>query len=365
LLAYLSRSYKQVTFLTFRKRLFPELSEDTLLMLADTKGEFDARFAWKDFEHAGLLRDVPVRSGSVAGARPLDADEMVSGDQRFVEQFLPKRARDLYAALKQASLTARLGKIADVGIGYVTGANSFFHVSERIVREHFLPQRLLKRAVLRGRALQGLRFTEEDWKQSERSYLLHIDPSVELTPGLKRYLDWGIKSGVTEGYKCRNRSPWYKVPHVYQPDAFLSYMSGYTPKLVANDADAVAPNSLHIVRLHPQTRIGRDSLTAMWQTSLTKLSVEIEGHPLGGGMLKLEPTEAENVIVAMPKGAHRLDSLATELDCMVRDGHEREAQERADYAILQRGLGLSASDCALLAQSANTLRDRRTGKGIN
>ena len=87
---------------------------------------------------------------------------------------------------------------------------------------------------------------------------------------------------------------------MYQPDAFLSYMSGYTPRLVANDAEAVAPNTLHIVRLHEHVDSRTGPLTALWQTSLTKLSVEIEGHPLGGGMLKLEPTEAERVLVASP-----------------------------------------------------------------
>ena len=129
------------------------------------------------------------------------------------------------------------------------------------------------------------------------------------------------------------------------PTHFLSYMSGYTPRLVSNEANVVAPNSLHIVRLHPRTTITRDSLTALWQSSLTKLSVEIEGHPLGGGMLKLEPTEAERVLVAhAAAGQLPLDDLALELDAMVRSGRERDAQLKADEEILMKQLGLSRGE---------------------
>ena len=50
-----------------------------------------------------------------------------------------------------------------------------------------------------------------------------------------------------EAYKCRNRDPWYAIPDVRVPDAFLSYMSGRRPVLVRNDAECVCTNSLHAV----------------------------------------------------------------------------------------------------------------------
>ena len=47
---------------------------------------------------------------------------------------------------------------------------------------------------------------------------------------------------------------------------------------------------------------------------------------------------------------------------MVRAG-SADAQTRADEFILGHRLGLSRSDRALLATSADILRDRRSGKG--
>ena len=58
-------------------------------------------------------------------------------------------------------------------------------------------------------------------------------------------------------------------------------------------------------------------LTQIWETSFVRLSCEIEGHPLGGGMLKLEPREAARVLLPdaslLPalSGTEVADSLVT------------------------------------------------------
>ncbi len=80
-------------------------------------------------------------------------------------------------------------------------------------------------------------------------------------------------------------------------------------------AGAVAPNTLHLVRLRPDCGVHILDLAAAWQTSLTALSCELEGHSLGGGMLKLEPTEARRMVIAMPAlEPEMLDRAAVELD---------------------------------------------------
>jgi adenine-specific DNA-methyltransferase len=135
------------------------------------------------------------------------------------------------------------------------------------------------------------------------------------------------------------------------------------PRLVTNDAGVVSPNSLHILRLHPHTRVTSSALVVLWQTSLTRLSVEIEGHALGGGMLKLEPTEAENVMVPSPQvSLQMLMALGEELDGLIRGGDYVTAQARADTLILREGLGLSQHDCRLLRLAATILQRRRCSR---
>jgi adenine-specific DNA-methyltransferase len=286
-LEHLHRSFKTTTFLTFRRKLFPDLSEDTLLVLAEDKGAQPSGFVWRDLAHAGLLTALRERERlSLAGTRRLDATALSQGRERLVEQFIPPKARALYRELKGASRTRRLGDLANVGIGYVTGANDFFHLTPAEAERQEIPARFLRPAVRRGQSLSGLRFTAEDWRRAgaggEAGYLLHIADEDPLPESVRRYLRRGEAQGVPLAYKCRTRAAWFRVPHVYQPDRFLSYMSGTTPRLVANDAGVVAPNSLHILRLHAGGSLSSGAVAALWQTSLARLSVEIEGHSLGG-----------------------------------------------------------------------------------
>lgn len=126
--------------------------------------------------------------------------------------------------------------------------------------------------------------------------LLRIAAGDRLPGSVLRYLDSPAGQSARLGYKCRNRDPWYVVPDVVVPDAFLPYMSGAGPALVANPARCVATNSVHVVRLKGGT--GISEVQRIWKQPFTELSCEVEGHPLGGGMLKLEPREAGRVVLA-------------------------------------------------------------------
>jgi adenine-specific DNA-methyltransferase len=360
---YLYRSFSKITFLTFQKKLFPNLNEDTLLLLAENKGSPPSKFLIRDLAHSGLLSEIEDR-GRLLGGRGINGGPLIQGTERIVHYLIPKKARELYWELRKLPQTKQLGQIADVGIGYVTGANDFFHLSPKDAAAWEIPKRFLKPAVRRGRALSGLVFTRQDWRIAseigEAGYLLFIQQKTDLPESVFRYLKHGEKQGIQRTYKCRTRSPWFSVPHVRQPDAFLTYMSGEIPRLVTNRAGAVAPNSLHVIRMHPYATLKSDALAALWQTSLTQLSVEIEGHPLGGGMLKMEPTEAEKVIIATGGCSNGdLLDLSKELDALARRGEMETCHQLADAFILQKKLGLGKSDCDLLSKAAKKLRDRR------
>lgn len=360
-LDYLTKIFGRVTLLTFKERLFPDLSQDTLLLLADAKGAPFTGLFWRDLARTETLEQ-PLNV-VLRGLERLPERNLISGQEKLIARFIPAKARDLYRELALQPVVSRLGALAEVGIGYVTGANSFFHLTPEKVAELGLSADNLKRAVFRSAALSGLTFSETDWSKTAETgsagYLL--DVSDVSSPELHRYLEQGEAAGVHTAYKCRVRSPWYKVPHVYMPDAFLTYMSGLRPQLVANLAGAVAPNTLHVVRLKPDATLKATTLAALWRTSLTSLSVELEGHALGGGMLKLEPSEARRVLLAVPEGD--FSELITELDMLLRQNKVEQAQKLADNEILQGKLSLSHQDCELLRESAGTLRFRRYYKG--
>lgn len=371
-LEHISRIFGDITLLTFREKMFDHLNENTILILAENKGAKSTRFILRDMMS---VKDLTAPSSGKHDATttsvPISADSIFNGQERLVEYLLPSEIRALYAHLRGDRTVRRLGELADVGIGYVTGANSYFHLTRDDAHLWSVPPEMLKQAVCHGRALAGLDFTHNDWErgleQRDTAYLLHIDTRPELPDGVKRYLENGMQLGIPSKYKCRCRSPWYRIPHVRCPDAFLTYMSGSAPRLALNTARAVGPNCLHMVRTKSRFRDLTPHLSVLWNNSLTLLSCEIEGHTLGGGLLKLEPGEARNVL--LPSTAECVAASANvlpEADTLLRSGQWRESRLRSDEYILKKGLGLTERECNLIRDGVAILMSRRqhNGRGI-
>ena len=218
---------------------------------------------------------------------------------------IPEGARNLYAEFRNSDNVLRLGSAAKVGIGYVSGANDFFHFRPSEAKRLGVPGRFLIPTVRNGRGLPPARLTQtvvDDWmRRDEPVLLLRLPKQGSLPKAICDYLDSPEGHLIRTGYKCRNRSPWYSVPDVRVPDAFLSYMIGENSQMVANDARCSCTNSIHGVSMTNDLSV--ETLLKMWRHPVVALSCEVEGHPLGGGMLKIEPGEA--VRITLPKAGPR------------------------------------------------------------
>ena len=361
-LTFLAKNFAHLHLVTFQRALFPHLNEDTLLLLAEGRRNPDGRLSEATLHD--LAGPQALESFTPTEQSGVNLNGFLRGQHRLTEFFLSESVRSLYTHVRAIGLAQTIGKFADIGIGYVSGRNDFFHPPAEAVRQYRIPARYLRRAVLRGSALRGLEFTDDDWRQAstrgDAGHLLKLSGTAALPDAVRSYLASGETDNVHLAYKCRVRPVWYAVPHVYESDGFLTYMNGSQTRLVANAASAVAPNTLHLVRLHPQSRLGIYDLAARWLSSLTQLSVEIEGHALGGGMLKLEPKEAESVLLPCGQQAEVLrPETAQEFDIRLRSGETAKARGLADELYLHNELGLSLRECDLLHNASLALRNRR------
>ena len=100
-------------------------------------------------------------------------------------------------------------------------------------------------------------------------------------------------------------------------------------------------------------------IAANLYTHLTAASAEIEGRSYGGGVLELEPTEAERLLV--PKELNGAMTV-TEADKLVRKGRLADVLEYNDRVVLQGALRLSKKDCKMLKQIWSKMRDRRMSR---
>ncbi len=295
LLPWLASRFQTVRVVAIREKLFPHLSEDAWLLLADGFGsasnavELDIR---ERFDHRAPLDE--------KGAIPVPLTEWVRWRRRLRPFLLPEPVRTEYRRLLELRSTRTLGDCARVGIGYVSGDNDFFHLRPSQAEALEIPASCLTPTVRRGRDLQNGPITEETvaaWRRGDApNFLLRLDARSIAAPGVRRHLDSDAGRKARVRYKCRMRNPWYSVPNVPTPDLFLPYMSSGAPALVENPARCACTNAVHAIRL--RNGIPAGTLRQRWNTALTALGCEIEGHPLGGGVLKLEPREAGRVALA-------------------------------------------------------------------
>lgn len=299
LLEYLVTKFARVQVTAVRSKLFQDLSEDCWLLYAEGFGGKTDEIRFSTLDHFRVMQTPPRQFLAVS------VREWRTEWRRRLRPFLlPLAARDLYRTIARNRTSRRFGDWAQIGIGYVTGANDFFHLRASQADALRIPDGVLYPTVRNSRALPLRSLSREmveGWRrQDDPILLLRLSRNGGLSAPIRRYLDSDAGRLARQAYKCRVREPWYVVPDVQVPDFFLSYMSGTQPSLVRNDARCSCTNSVHGVRLKPGVS-GRQ-VEARWDHPFVRLSCEIEGHPLGGGMLKLEPREASQVILPGPRG---------------------------------------------------------------
>ena len=249
LLEYLVAHFRKVLVVAVRRKLFPRLSEDCWLLFADGFGGAADEIGFTAVD-ALRCQDAPPRP-----CIRIDVAEWRDAWRRRLRPYLlAPKARALYLAAAEAAdngrpaevsagvgthtevAPTRLGAMADVGLGYVSGANGFFHLTPSTAHCAGIPERLLQTTVRSARVLpprELIRAHVDRWKRDdEPMLLLHLPKEAAVPAPVRHYLDCAAGRKARETYKCRHRTPWYSVPDVRVPTFFLTYMAGRAPNLV-------------------------------------------------------------------------------------------------------------------------------------
>jgi hypothetical protein len=205
---------------------------------------------------------------------------------------IPDSARSEALDLLQRATTPA-SDFGRFNIGYVSGNKSFFHPTADVIQDFDLPVSSLRPSIADARSL---RKSGAATSRLDGDSLLWIPDDSDLSSGELDYIRHGEASGVDQAYKCSIRDPWYVVPYVKVPDVVISVF-GDRPILLVNDSGSAASNSMICGFLDGDAK----EFATRWYTSLTSLSVELEVHSLGGGVLVLVPNEASRVRVLASK----------------------------------------------------------------
>jgi adenine-specific DNA methylase len=356
--SYLVDACAAITVVSFAGLLFPGVQQEVVLLLAE-RGAGPARIRTVEVAAADALAGLAgLRLGETSAARAGLHDA-----EKWTQYHLEFSAID---ALRRMRADPRLPPLAvwgGVDVGVVTGRNAFFCMSAADVDLRGLGG-VTVALVARSAQLAGLAYTADDLARQEhdpagvRTRLLAppagFDPGAEAA--LAAYLAAGEADGVPDGYKCRIRRRWWEVPSVWTPDAFLLRQIAGHPRIVANAAGATSTDTVHRVRVRPGVDAGRLAVAAF--NSATFACAEIVGRSYGGGILELEPSEAEELPV--PDPALVPDWLAAKADELVRQRRTDDALDLVDRVLLVDAVGVDPGDLAVARSAWQRLRDRRS-----
>jgi adenine-specific DNA-methyltransferase len=378
--SFLAGRLARIDVIACNELFFARAEQEVVLLLAD--GARDARDGAATGDACNTCNACRValtatRTAAEVTARPPAA--VLAGavpktirhdEEKWLQYFLTAREIDLMRELRGASAVTALRTHAGVDVGVVTGRNEFFVLSRRRVEELGLEAAACTLPLVsRSAQLKGARITAQEWQvlaaAGERVQLLYLCPpkgppkgppnGAPLAPALASYIRQGEAGGVHRGYKCSIRSPWYAVPAVWIPEGFVFRQIHDFPRVVRNEAGATSTDTIHRLTCKADPEL----VIANLYTHLTAASAEIEGRSYGGGVLELEPTEAERLLV--PARLAPALPLA-ECDRLVRAGKLGQALDENDRLVLAGQLGLSRADCTTLRDIWVKMRDRRIAR---
>jgi hypothetical protein len=355
---FLFENFAQVDLILFEERVFAEAETEALLLLADGfGGSTDHARIRQVADAAALLSEMPA----AATWAPEDPAAKWSGSTVAPE------AAGVYSSLLLNGQFSALKTWGETTLGMVTGNNKYFALSPAQAAELGLASRDVMRLSPPGSShLRGLEFSSQAHTELGRAgkRTMLFRPTGSPSPAAAAYIARGEDDSVHTAYKCRVRKEWWRVPLVRTADMFLTYMNADTPRLTTNTAGALHLNSVHGVYLVEKHReLGRALLPVAALNSVTMLGAEFTGRAYGGGMLKMEPGEADLWSLPSPEtvaaAADQLWAIRPQVAGKLRSGKVLEAARLVDDALLVRALGMRRPDVAKIRDARAALAGRR------
>ena len=357
----------KISIITFEELIFPDVQQEVLLLLVDRD---PTRVKSASLDIIQLKNINSLNSFDIDTAPISKYKKIESPSAKWTTYFLSQEKLREIQKIESNTKIKKLGDLAEVDVGTVTGANKFFVVNSKIIQKYSLKKIALP-LVGRSMHIRGLIFDKNDWERNEQkgiaSYLLDFPDNKfkDYPKKMQEYVKLGENLGIQNGYKTGIRKRWYQVPSIWNPDGFLLRRSHKFPKLILNKIGAHTTDTMHRVKMKPKT--DHNSLVFCFYNSVTLAYTELIGRSHGGGVLEILPNDAETILIPYKKVSQK---ELEKIDLLFRK--EKNVEEVLDYVdgvLLKKHLGLSESTISnfrnMWTELVNKRMKRRTVKVAN
>lgn len=304
---FMSKFPGKITMITFEELIFPDVQQEVVLLMIEKNKNSD-NFLEKlnsaliniiQLKNIGSLKDFDLNS-----VPPLHYKKIHHSNEKWIKYFLSTDELIELEKIQNHSKIKKLGDLANVDVGIVTGANKYFVVDNDTLKKFDLHKFALP-LVGRSMHIPGYIFTNNDWVQNTKdgiaSYLLDfsIEKFEKYNKKIKGYIKLGEENNIHRGYKTGIRNNWYEIPSIHKSDAFFLRRSHKFPKLILNEAEAYTTDTMHRVKIKDNVEL--ESLLFCFYNSITMASSEIVGRSYGGGVLEILPNDAEDLLIPYAK----------------------------------------------------------------
>lgn len=351
----------------FSSRAFEALVDTVLLFVERCKDDEERKATTTDFVRVtghinpDTLESIAEYEREVPSNRPFhleshDDYRVVSRRQAdLAEEGGQKLGYYLYSPapfipLVDSQWMVELETYADVAFGNKTGANKFFFVDEQDVSQWDIPEKFLQPAVKSIKGINTLVLKDTDLYlldfndyvnriQNRRSGLRETtDLAKEVKQELindgyesvKEYIDWGENQGYHQRKSVQSNNPWFNLENLLTPDVLHPVFYNERVFTIDNVGGFAPSNAVQCINLNQY----EDVLTAVLNSTLHKVMLELWGRHEGGGALQLLTYEVSSVPVLNPEvlSEQEREAIRNAGERLV-EGHA-DAQDELDEAIL-------------------------------
>lgn len=357
---FLANELSKITLLTFEELIFPDIEQEVVVFIGE-----------KGIEEKGI-RIIELNNLDDLNSLDLQANgfqKLNHVHEKWTKYFTNFEENRLIASLRKDDRFQKLSDTALINVGITTGNNKYFSITKKIVSEYNFDN-VVRPLIGRSSHANSVYFTKEDWienvKDGKAAYLIDFPdiPFEEYPKKHQLYINEGERKGEHEGYKCRIRDRWYRVPSIWVPDAFFLRRNNLYPKFVLNCCNAVSTDTMHRIKFNDGVEPERVILS--YYNSISFAFTEICGRSYGGGVLEILPGEVSNIFVPVLDNVpmEKVKEILKKVDEIVRSDENIElALDLVDNEILVNGLGIEADICANARQIWKKMQRRRLKRG--